>query len=320
MAGADMRRALLIGVLCSATLLANRADAWWDEGHMQVAAVAYSRLTPAVRAKVDALIKLNPQYQSWIHGWPADKVAEYAFVRASTWADDIKKPEMGYINDGNKSNGPDARRNIGYYDHLMHKYWHYKDIGFSTDGTQVEDPDPVNAVTQIKKLTAGLSPSSGLPDNVRSYDLVWLIHLVGDAHQPLHATSRFSHRHTHGDEGGNKDSVIPATGETIALHAYWDRLLGGSSTPEGAIDDALVYKSSKLPEPDTTLANENDPDVWFAESEKLAEQFSYAEPVMSGIPPYMLTRDYETSARNVARKQAALGGARLANLLNDVLK
>src|SRR5690242_8302281 len=33
------------------------AAAWWDEGHMQVAAVAYDRLTPAVRSKVDALIK-----------------------------------------------------------------------------------------------------------------------------------------------------------------------------------------------------------------------------------------------------------------------
>jgi hypothetical protein len=42
----------------------------------------------------------------------------------------------------------------------MHKYWHFKDIGFSTDGTPLEDADPVNALTQIKLLTAGLAPSN----------------------------------------------------------------------------------------------------------------------------------------------------------------
>jgi hypothetical protein len=79
---------------------------------------------------------------------------------------------------------PPAGQNIGYYDNLMHKYWHFKDIGFSTDGTPLEDADPVNALTQIKVLTAGLAPSSGLPDDVRSYNLGWLLHLVGDAISP----------------------------------------------------------------------------------------------------------------------------------------
>ncbi|MGR9180456.1 S1/P1 nuclease (plasmid) [Rhizobium leguminosarum] len=75
-----------------------------------------------------------------------------------------------------------------------------------------EDADPVNLLTQIQTLTAGLPSSSGLPDNVRSYDLVWLLHLVGDAHQPLHATARFSQAHKHGDQGGNLDDVINSKG------------------------------------------------------------------------------------------------------------
>jgi hypothetical protein len=32
------------------------AAAWWDEGHMQIAAAAYDRLSPDIRAKADALI------------------------------------------------------------------------------------------------------------------------------------------------------------------------------------------------------------------------------------------------------------------------
>jgi hypothetical protein len=99
-------------------------------------------------------------------------------VRAAVWADDIKTPALGHTEKGDKPTSPQA----GYYDNLMHKYWHFKDIGFSTDGTPLEDADPVNALTQIKLLKAGLAPSSGLPDDVRSYDLVWLLHLVGDAH------------------------------------------------------------------------------------------------------------------------------------------
>lgn len=59
---------------------------------------------------------------------------------------------------------------------------------------------------------------------------------------------------------------------------------------------------------------------WFKESQKLAIQFSYAAPVNSGASPYKLDRAYETNARDIARKQAALAGARLANLINDALK
>jgi hypothetical protein len=184
---------------------------------MQIAAVAYSQLTPVARAKADALIRQVPQYNAWVASWPPQKAAQYAFIRAATWADDIKKLEAGYGDD--KPTDPAAGQNIGYFDALKHGYWHYMDIGFSTDGTPLEPANPVNAVTQIKVLATGLSTTSGLPDEVRSYDLVWLLHLVGDAHQPLHATARFSHDLPNGDQGGNKQDVVPATGETIKLHA-----------------------------------------------------------------------------------------------------
>ena len=64
---------------------------------MQIAAVAYDRLDPAVRAKVDALIKLNPDYSKWIGGVAEANRDRFAFVHASTWADDIKG-EDGYTN------------------------------------------------------------------------------------------------------------------------------------------------------------------------------------------------------------------------------
>jgi hypothetical protein len=314
-----MRAWLVFSFMCGAATLTSPAHAWWDEGHMQIAAVAYGQLTPAARAKVDALIRLSPEYSNWVAGAPAENAAQYAFIRASTWADDIKGPALGHTSSGDSPTGPQAERNIGYYDNLTHSYWHFKDIGFSTDGTPVEDADPVNALSEIKLLTQGLSPSSGLPDEVRSYDLVWLIHLVGDAHQPLHATTRFSHDEKHGDEGGNLVKVVPATGQTIALHAYWHGLLGSYSTPQGAIADAMTDKDMRLPPADPALANESNPEDWFRESEKLAEDVAYAGPLHDCTQTCELDRQYETNARQTARAQAALAAARLANLLNLTL-
>ena len=219
----------------------------------------------------------------------------------------------------NKATAPDAGRNIGYQDFLMHKYWHFAGDGFSTDETPVVPPDPVNVLTQIKVLTAGLSPASGLPDGVRWYDLVWLVHLVGMS------TSRCTPRPVLAGipgrgSGRDKEAAIPANGMTTNLHAYWDGLLGVYATPQIAIADALVNPATKLPDPDPNLASVADPAVWVAEGKKLSQDFVYAEPVRSGARPYMLDRQYETNARMIARQQAALAGARLANLINEALK
>ncbi|WP_184398354.1 S1/P1 nuclease [Rhizobium sp. BK650] len=66
----------------------------------------------------------------------------------------------------------------------------------------------------LQTLTTGLSSSSRLPDSARSYDLVWLLHLVGDAHQPLHAPRGFQRPTMHGDQGGNLEDVISSKGSS----------------------------------------------------------------------------------------------------------
>jgi hypothetical protein len=316
------------------TLWSTPVLAWLDGGHMQIAALAYTRLTTEAKSKVDALIKLNPDYPAWVKGVPADQVGWLAFVRASVWADDIKMKgpgytnvrmqDHGYTNDGYSPKGPEAGQNIGYSDLLMHNYWHFKNIGFSTDGTPIPPADAIDAVSQINLFKAALPSSSGATDDVRSYDLVWLIHLVGDAHQPLHAATRYSKEFPQGDNGGNAEMVTPATGEVLLLHVYWDRLLGGFVTPESAVHDAMCdpYPTRCADgglvkvQVDSDKASKDDPEVWFKESFELAKEFAYAEPVCSGGKPILLTRDYETQARNMALKQAALAAQRLANMLN----
>jgi hypothetical protein len=295
------------------------AWAWWDAGHMQIAYVAYKHLDASVKGKVDALLKLNPDYSKWAAGARDEKTAKlYAFVHAATWADDIKRKEYGYTRDS--VNSATAGQNIGYSDHSQHAYWHFKDINFSPDGTPLPPPKPVDLITQLKLMIMALPASFGASDDVRSYDLVWILHLVGDAHQPLHAVARFTTPIPNGDAGGNAESVIPATGETIALHAYWDRIFGGYSSPYGAVFDADADDGIANIAVNKAAAQISDPEAWIKESAEFAKQFAYAPPVSPGTNAVLLTREYESNARNIAHSQAALAAARLAILINDALK
>lgn len=295
------------------------AQAWWDEGHMQIAYLAYNRLSPAVKERADVLLRLNPDYPNWIAAAPAGKEKIYAFVHAATWADDIKTKADYYDDQPTDST---AEKNVPY-GHLKHAYWHFKDTLYSPDGTPLPPPVSVDAVSQLKLMITALPSSSHASENLRSYDLTWTLHLVGDLHQPLHAIDRYTApiSDKDGDRGGNEEMVIPATGQTLPLHAYWDSLFGGYSSVFGAMFDA-DDKANGLGKvtPDAAKALELDPDLWAQESFELAKQNAYAPPVRPDKTPVQLTRDYETNARNVTRNQAALAAARLANLLNMVLQ
>jgi hypothetical protein len=78
----------IVAALLSAQLfqLPTAAFAWFDMGHMTVAAAAYAKLDPAVRARAAELLKLNPDYEHWVADVPAERRDMVAFVRASTWA------------------------------------------------------------------------------------------------------------------------------------------------------------------------------------------------------------------------------------------
>lgn len=180
-------RSIIVAVCAALLISSSPAIAWNGRGHMMVASAAWKKLTPPVRARVVELLKLNPDYQTWIAGIPAAKRGEVAFMRASKWADDIKS-RAGYTK--GDANEPGAAGGRDYADLLQHRYWHFKDIPFSVDGALLEQPYDVNAETQIVAFRKVLG--SNKPDAEKSYDLVWLIHLIGDVHQPLHATTRFS--------------------------------------------------------------------------------------------------------------------------------
>lgn len=294
-------------VLCLASI--DPALAWWGPGHMQIAALAYEGLDPEVRATVDLLIQRNPKYLEWTRDLPDADKSKIAFVRAATWADDIKSdPE--YDKDNQTETTPSA--NVGYADKFTHYYWHYVNIPFSTDESEVAPPDMPNALTQAREMMKVLT--SDASSDLKSYGLVWLIHLVGDLHQPLHATTRFSEPLAD-DGGGSEELVQPVQGPATKLHLYWDGLLGDRISVAEAIE-----ASRHLPRSNAADGAVLDPALWAIESFAIAQNDAYTAIIGEGPGPFELTEAYEEHALVVAEERAALAGARLANLLNRSLK
>jgi hypothetical protein len=312
-----MRKVFLL-VTLSSFFASLPMQAWFNGGHMVVAYIAYQNLTAETRTRVDALLKLNPMYAEWIKGVPAGQKGLAAFVKAATWPDCIKQKACspGYKSDGgdNPPGAPTDGQNIGYNDKLMHKYWHFVDKPYSA-GAPGEDPKTPNALTQIEMFTKDIGGSES--DNVKSYDVVWLEHMVGDVHQPLHSTSRFTKNHPKGDEGGNL--VYFCENCKDELHAYWDGLLGDSPTVNQVAQKGGGLLNAGKP----AGADEAAPSSWVDESLKLAKDDAYAPPISDDNTPGPSARpdqNYASKATEVANLRVRLAGYRLAAILNNNLK
>lgn len=203
-------------------------QAWNRTGHKAIALIAYSKMNPVARRRVDALLRAHPDYARFVEGVPGtpQDQARSAFLAASIWPDNIRN-DPRFFDDNAQPTPPLA----GFPDMGRHQMWHYIDIPFSNDGTPVPDSPPSpNAVTQISEFRKTIADAR-IPASIRAYQLSWLLHLIGDVHQPLHCATRFQaeqrDKETNRfvpDQGGNL--VLLENGRT--LHAYWDGLLGDS--------------------------------------------------------------------------------------------
>ncbi len=317
-------RVSILVVVCGLALMAGPVHAWNETGHMVVAYIAYKHLTPQARQTVDRLLALNPDVVAWINllppkGWDDNGRRLAAFMYAATWPDVIKS-KQDYTSDGDQGGnrppaGPEASRNIGYADKLKHQYWHFYDTPLSTDGTPTEASPEPNAATQFPILLEGLKNQTS--DDIRSYDLVWIAHITGDLHQPLHTVSRFSKAHPTGDAGGNLVSVCSAPCR-LNLHGFWDGVLGAGGLQEAL---ALGEQLDKLPPPDGI--DNTEVRQWISEGVEVAKQTVYVAPIGPESPTAAVNlpdRTYRANARKVAEDRAILAGRRLARLLNDALK
>ena len=328
-------RLCCVVLLCLFALNGARAFAWNSVGHMTVAYIAWRNLTPAERTRVTALIELNPLYATWAAEIPSTVSSSqrnmYLFMIAATWADQIKSDSKDFTCDGvaNTNNPPAdeaATVNLGYTDTCMHKYWHFLDVRYAPDGTTpvpVAVPTP-NAEVKIDFFDGAIKTNEA--DALKSYDLVWLEHLIGDIHQPLHTVTRFGATFPMGDQGGN---LVKLTGTPNELHAFWDDILGDSTCfPAGKVknclyQDALLAKAAgrKIKTPKGAAAADVTTADWVKESVQAAETDAYmAPPIGPALGPYTTTDAYQANTLAVSKARVALAGVRLAGLIKADLQ
>lgn len=268
-------------------LLPNTALAWHATGHMVVARIAYSRLTSKARQEADRLLQLAVN--------PAGSAQNSDFVTAACWADDIKNVSRTYNS------------------------WHYLDIPYSPERlTTPPSPKENNVVWAIREQTKILKDSVAA-DSDRAKALRFLIHFVGDVHQPLHSSTRYTKALPDGDQGGNKFPL--SVGNYHNLHAYWDGALGmypdlarpldadGEKTLKALAEEATAAYSDRKPE----WKNAN-PQIWAEESSQAARRYVYA--LQENAMP---SAEYNRRGQNLVRIRIAMAGYRLAALLNTAL-
>lgn len=291
------------------------AMAWNSIGHMTVAWAAYQQLTPAEKARVDALLQLNPYYKEWVGYVPAGATDAdrqmYVFMMAATWPDEIKAMGSKYVGTDTPPRNEAVTLNSGYDDHNAHKYWHFVNTPLG-DGAGTASLSSPTAVQKIAEFRAALASSEA--DSLKSYDLVWLLHLVGDVHQPLHCATRVSVANPKGDLGGN--SVV-VNGPAKELHGFWDGAVGQGDTRDYM---TAVKAGGGLPTPDAMLVSDDKENDWTAESFALAKSAVYIDPVGPGLGPYTMTQEYTANMQKIAQQRIALAGARLAHLLKTALQ
>jgi hypothetical protein len=285
--------------------------AWDLFGHHVVGAVAWEELSPSTRLASCDLLQKAPA-DSDLPGLmppgprPLEARCRELFIKAQGWAD--------LVRDEIWSNRKER------YDHPE---WHYVNR-FWTPGPS--GPTPLPERGTLGELSLRLSESiakasdPSVPAAERALALAWVLHLTGDAHQPLHSSGRVTSLEPKGDRGGN-DFLLDDL-ESPNLHALWDSILRRARRQSPAESYfrwvSRVAGETAGAHPRASLAREaqiESPDTWSHEGAALAMSSAYPGDLERGAPP---PERYQEEAFRVGSQQAALAGYRLARVLDRI--
>ena len=287
-----------LAVCLGAILGASNAAAWGPEGHAIVAEIAEARLTDAARAQMVQLLSQEGHQH-------LDEVA--------SWADAIRP--------SHPDTGP----------------WHFVDIPLSAQGYNATRDCPGSncVVDQIGHWAAVLGDPNATPTD-RLTALKYVVHFVGDIHQPLHcATNLTDYPPPFGDRGGNYVRLTYFHRETN-LHAVWDGgiieealhvKLGPNYAPDLAatraeaerLGQTLTATDAAAWAPSGLSAHLDVATVqWANESHKLAQTAYLLAPLAPR--PEGWEAGYQEREWPVVQGQLSRAGVRLAEVLNEALR
>jgi hypothetical protein len=266
---------------------ASPAMAWWEYGHQIVARIAMATARPSTQRAVRRLLAHSDLLET--PTCPARTIDD-----ASVWADCVKQLK----------------------DRYSYAYsWHFMDVDVCGPfDIKASCPDGNCVARQIER-DARLLRDRKQPLRIRVEALFFLIHFMGDLHQPLHVGDRH-------DKGGNAMKADYGYRANTNLHSIWDGLLADRaiSTPPA---DAAGILSEVAPAERAAMAQGSAED-WTRESWQVAHD-AYAallggdgcgaipreRPVLDNVKIEALVP--------VLRRQVARGGIRLARMLDEAL-
>lgn len=297
--------------------------AWNAAGHQLMAAMTWNLLSNQKQNYWVDILKHHPRFLKDFK----DKIPKYVKFNPSAYKEWIFRQAAVW---------PDLAR--GFQPKSKKQYhhgsWHYinyplylnaeidtqhLNISHTIDSTPY---DSFNIIQAIKANSIVLS-KQGASKKEKALALSWLLHLVGDSHQPLHSTALFSADYfPKGDRGGNL-LTISGQGRISNLHWYWDSRLNYSTSFK-----IIGLKANKINKKHHEYATNHQKDKlanWIASSHSLAKKHVYT-PVLKQLlnakeelqkpqPSIYISNSYDKVARAKAEMQIIKAAYQMAELL-----
>ena len=264
-------------------LLFSYVSAWWDTGHLLVARIAYDILEfnhpQTIYAAENILRVLSKATTNYT------REGAHPFVECATFADEVQKDGKG------------GEYNFPW--HFIDQPYFDKGGNRSTYPGYVEDPH--NVTQAIPEIVSWLRGDDGFQftyiyqtimkhgkapytDEIgKSIALRFLIHYLGDIHQPLHTVSRVDDQYPKGDMGGNLFNLTEKDGIT-ELHAVWDSVIyefeGYANLPFNDSDWQNLGNTAK------SLVDKYSPDLLEV------KDLYYLDPAQWALDHYQITKDF----------------------------
>jgi hypothetical protein len=290
--------------------------AWDDVGHKITAYIAWQQMTPDVRERVIKILlaasedsQLATFYQTY--GSQSEDARRLMFFKvAATWPDIIRDRNF------------ETR-----YKKYHHSNWHYTDTAWTVKDGKVQLVNlPDEGGLALDKIIEFIKlESSGARDSEKAIGIAWLEHLIGDIHQPLHASARITEQEPKGDQGGNLFLLTPVgtpRDKQENLHWFWDSIVirnipNSKDDCEQEYIDPIArdimkkYPFSKM----QSRLSLNDPERWKRESFEIASTRIYPPDLKRNEMP---SDAYKKAALKIAEERLALAGYRMAALFDQI--
>ncbi|PSW13152.1 endonuclease [Photobacterium rosenbergii] len=290
---------LVASAMAALALAPTSAMAWNYQGHVTVAEIAYQNLDEAVKVQVDELaVKAYQSMPKDVQHKMDSFEGASQFAKLAMVPDLIRKVPAEQIWE---QMGETIPASLNQWEEKETGAWHYINQTYpaSSQCDFVHTPN-------IKLVASYLFED--FKHNPQAASLMFMSHVTGDSHQPMHSISQsLSQNECVTDLGANKHTLdVPQKD----LHHLWDSGMGMLDT-EHNIHDFAASLQQDFPKGNMALGEVADVDLWVKESYGLAD-FGYS--VGKDTKP---SGEYYQKGTELVKQRLTQAGYRLADELNS---